>query len=401
MISMASEAYEYLSESPQPNETEFLFTSMQHDLRATGKVAEIITPAFGGGCEHSNFQQALRGAMEQARQAGQVNPIVVGAIPFDLNQASCLYIPAQYQWVERSEPIHVSRETKDSPTLLNQRSIPDEQGFKKAVQHAIVNFQHSDIRKAVLSRICELQFSEPVDVQRLLASLRTQNPSGYQFRVPLSEGGELIGVSPELLLRKRGGQIQSNPLAGSAKRQADPEQDRAIADRLMSSPKDQYEHHLVIDEIRRVLEPHCAELDIPDHPSLMSTSALWHLSTQIKGRLRNPELNALQLACQLHPTPAVCGYPTGQARKLINLVEPFERGLFTGIVGWCDSQGNGEWVVTIRCGIVQHKNIRLFAGAGIVEASQPDAEWNETQAKLGTMLNACGLGWINGLDTPA
>lgn len=401
MISMASEAYEYLSESPQCDETEFLFTSMQHDLRATGKVAEVTTPAFGGGCEHSDFQRALCGAMEQARHAGQVNPIVVGAIPFDLTQPSCLYVPAAYQWVERSEMPCAPRETKVSPTLLNQRSIPDEQGFKKAVQHAIVNFQHSDIRKAVLSRICELHFSEPVDVQRLLASLRVQNPNGYQFRVPLSEGGELIGVSPELLLRKRGAQIESNPLAGSAKRQADPEQDRAIADHLMTSSKDQYEHHLVIDEIRRVLAPYCAELEIPEHPSLMSTSALWHLSTQIKGRLHHPELNALQLACQLHPTPAVCGYPTGQARKLINLVEPFERGLFTGIVGWCDSQGNGEWVVTIRCGIVQHKNIRLFAGAGIVEASQPDAEWNETQAKLGTMLNACGLGSVNTMDSLA
>ncbi len=79
------------------------------------------------------------------------------------------------------------------------------------------------------------------------------------------------------------------------------------------------------------------------------------------------------------------------AHRLIRFVEPFERGLFTGIVGWCDAEGNGEWAITIRCGIVERDVVRLFAGAGIVEASQPDCEWAEVQTKLSTMLKACGL----------
>ncbi|MGB3623949.1 MAG: chorismate-binding protein, partial [Ketobacter sp.] len=87
----------------------------------------------------------------------------------------------------------------------------------------------------------------------------------------------------------------------------------------------------------------------------------------------------------------VFGYPTSLARKLINLVEPFERGLFTGMVGWCDDQGNGEWVVTIRCGTVKDSTISLFAGAGIVEESCPESEWRETQAKLQTMLRALDI----------
>jgi len=118
---------------------------------------------------------------------------------------------------------------------------------------------------------------------------------------------------------------------------------------------------------------------------------MWHLSTALEGQLRDPQTSVLQLACQIHPTPAVCGVPTLLARKLIDLVEPIDRGLFSGMVGWCNSQGNGEWVVTIRCGAVQHDRICLFAGAGIVEASCSDSEWKETQAKLGTMLAACGL----------
>jgi isochorismate synthase len=237
----------------------------------------------------------------------------------------------------------------------------------------------------------ELKFDAPVDVDWLLKSLRAQNRDGYQFQVPLPEGGELIGVSPELLVRKTGNRFVSNPLAGSTKRLADPIADKDASEKLLNSKKDQYEHRLVVEDIQRILEPHCSELTVPSSPSLLNTATLWHLSTRIGGQIADPTLTALQLACMLHPTPAVCGYPTELAHRLIRFVEPFERGLFTGIVGWCDAKGNGEWVITIRCGIVERETIRLFAGAGIVEASQPDSEWAEVQTKLGTMLNACGI----------
>ncbi len=192
-------------------------------------------------------------------------------------------------------------------------------------------------------------------------------------------------------MRKHAGRIHSNPLAGSAKRQQDPVADAAVSAALMASAKDHYEHRLVIDDIERVLRPLCAQLDVPPQPSLLSTGAMWHLSTRIEGVLADPAMTALQVACKLHPTPAVCGHPTRMARKLINLVEPFERGLFTGMVGWCDAEGNGEWAVTIRCGRIHQQRIQLFAGAGIVADSDPASEWAETQAKLQTMLNALGV----------
>ena len=368
-----------------------IFTSGKRELIARGAAEIIDVPARGGAQADGVFQKTIRQAFEQARRDGQSNPLVIGAIPFDLGEPSCLYLPRHYEWRDRAGASETASSVAGMPPLLDQRSIPDEQGFKDAVAHAIVNFRHSDIRKAVLSATRELRFSAPVDTDRLLTSLRGQNPEGYQFRVPLPDGGELLGVSPELLLRKHGGHIHSNPLAGSAKRQPDPERDRAAGERLLGSAKDHYEHRLVTDEVRRILLPHCLELDVSEQPSLLATSALWHLSTRVDGLLRDETMNALQLACQLHPTPAVCGFPTERARKLISLVEPFERGLFTGMVGWCDANGDGEWVVTIRCGTVKHDTVRLFAGAGIVEASEPDLEWAEIQAKLGTMLSACGL----------
>lgn len=368
-----------------------IFTSGKRVLEAHGNARMLDVPARGGERGDGVFQQTIRQAFDQARREGQDNPVLIGAIPFDLGEPSCLYVPSRYQWRDGADLSAGAAVTAGMPPLLVQRSIPDEQGFKAAVAHAIVNFRHSDIRKAVLSVTRELRFSAPVDTDRLLTSLRAQNPEGYQFRIPLPDGGELIGVSPELLLRKQEGRIQSNPLAGSAKRQSQPDQDRAVAERLLESAKDHYEHRLVIDEVRRILQPLCVQLKIAERPSLLATAALWHLSTQVEATLQDETLNALQLACRLHPTPAVCGFPTERARKLINLVEPFERGLFTGMVGWCDANGDGEWVVTIRCGTVKQDTVRLFAGAGIVEASEPASEWAETQAKLGTMLRACGL----------
>ncbi len=365
-----------------------LFTSGNNELRASGNLQRISVPAKGGEDPNSALQMAITNAFQEVKSRKSSKAIVIGAIPFDLSEPSCLYVSEDYEWHQRPA---TSVNHDPMPQLVEQRSIPDEDGFKKAVRHAIVNFQYSDVRKAVLSVMRELRFSSSVDVDQILYSLGSQNKQGYKFQIPLPNGSQLIGVSPELLIRKTGDTIISNPLAGSAKRKADVAADKAAAKLLGRSPKDLYEHKLVVDDIRHLLEPLCVQLDAPGEPSLLSTSALWHLSTRINGKLKDPSISALQLACMLHPTPAVCGFPTDRAHQLIQFIEPFHRGLFTGIVGWCDSDGNGEWVVTIRSGIVEKDIIRVYAGAGIVEASQPESEWAEVQTKLTTMLNACGL----------
>ncbi|MCE0915805.1 isochorismate synthase [Pseudomonas sp. NMI760_13] len=368
-------------------DSSFSFTSGDRELSVSGLRERIDTPAQGSHLAGGALRRSIDQAFERARQAGQDNPIVVGAIPFDTTQACSLYVPQAYAWQARTA---APAQAGALPALLSQANIPDEHGFKRAVRHAIVNFQHSDVRKAVLSVQRELHFAAPVDPAQVQANLKALNREGYHFRVPLADGATLLGVSPELLVHKQGTAFVSNPLAGSVRRMADPEADRANAQWLAASEKDHYEHRLVTEDIAQRVGELCSRLQVPERPSLISTAALWHLSTRIEGELA-ADIDALQLACRLHPTPAVCGYPTERARQLIRFVEPFERGLFTGMVGWCDAQGNGEWVVTIRCGTFNGQRVRLFAGAGIVEASSPDTEWNEVQTKLGTMLRACGL----------
>ena len=142
--------------------------------------------------------------------------------------------------------------------------------------------------------------------------------------------------------------------------------------------------------MKAVLTPRCRELSLPDSPQLVTTPTLWHLATPIEGTALAQE-NAMSLACLLHPTPALSGFPHQVAKRLIAELEPFDRQLFGGIVGWCDDEGNGEWVVTIRCARLHQRTLRLFAGAGIVPASSPLGEWRETGVKLTTMLNVFGL----------
>lgn len=378
--------------SPIPGDRELLFISPRTEIRARVPRACITVPAFSGETTDSQLSHAVTEKLENARRAGQAQPIVVGAIPFDKTQPACLYIPQEY---ERSTPaVHIpSKGPLDSQqlSLVSQETYPDRTGFESAVNEVVNACQAGDIQKAVLSAKHVLTFSESVNVPALLANLRRQNPIGYQFRVPMPEGSDLIGVSPELLLYKNGTEILCNPLAGSAKRHPEPDVDQAIAKQLIASSKDLSEHSFVVQDMHRNLEPLCSKLNVPERPSLINTPALWHLSTWIEGQVSNPEMSALDLALKLHPTPAVCGFPTDKARELIQRVEPFDRGLFTGVVGWCDADGNGEWAVTIRCGTVKDNQVNLFAGAGVIEASHPESEWAEIQTKLSTMLKACGL----------
>lgn len=367
----------------------FSFISGGRHLRASGLFQKVDTPAADGHEADSQFCRTITESLEKARLAGQENPIIVGAIPFDCTQPSCLYIPQQYEW--HPHQADKGNHAATIPELVSSQDIPGEHSFKSAVAQAIDCFRQGEIQKAVLSAQRELTFKQDVDVRTIRDNLLAQNSHGYFFQVPLSTGGALIGVSPELLIHKQDSTFTSNPLAGSARRLADPQADQENADRLAASEKDHYEHHLVTQAISAQLGGLCSALQIPEQPSLTSTATLWHLSTHIEGTLTNPQTSALQLACRLHPTPAVCGSPTTLSQHLIRTLEPSERGLFTGMVGWCDSQGNGEWVVTIRCGTIEGNQVRLFAGAGIVEASNPDSEWAEVQTKLGTMLHACGL----------
>ncbi len=250
-----------------------------------------------------------------------------------------------------------------------------------------------NLRKVVLGRWLDILAEPAIDSRQLLAELSRRHPGQYLFSVPLDGEAVLVGASPELLVSRRGASIRSTPLAGSMPRSADPDEDRRRGDALLDSAKDLAEHRYVIEAIAEALDPLCRDLDVPSAPVVISTDTMWHLASPIRGTLAagaGSRLSALHLAQLLHPTPAVGGSPRDAAYGVIAELEAEDRGFLTGAVGWVDADGDGDWAVTIRAGVLDGASMRLFAGAGIVADSVPASEIAETQGKLSTMLRAVG-----------
>lgn len=263
----------------------------------------------------------------------------------------------------------------------------------------------SPLGKVVLARSLEIATAEPVDPWELVRRLPA-DPHATTFLTSLPDqpagdrgdalAGErspvyLAGATPELLVSRRGLQVYSNPLAGSAPRSSDPLADRAAADELLLSTKDLHEHRFVVQAIEAALRPFCRWLQVPDRPELQATATMWHLGTRITAELLDPSISVGQLVAAIHPTPAVCGTPTPLALQTILQTEAFSRGFYAGAVGWMDDQGDGDWYVAIRCAQLQSRSIRLFAGAGIVADSDPATELAETTAKLETWFRTLGI----------
>ncbi|PEH28135.1 isochorismate synthase EntC [Salmonella enterica] len=370
----------------------FFFMSPYRSFTTSGCFARYTEPAVAGDSPDSPFQQKLRQHFAEAKSQGIATPILVGAFPFDTLQPSSLFIPMAWQSFPRQQKQRTARYFTDHQplTVTARKAIPEQDAFEAMVARAAMLTATPDVDKVVLSRLIDITTDVAVDSGALLERLVAQNPVSYNFHVPLADGGVLLGASPELLLRKEGERFSSLPLAGSARRQPDDVLDREAGNRLLASQKDRHEHELVTQAMKQILRDRSTELQLPSSPQLITTPTLWHLGTPFEGKANAGE-NALTLACLLHPTPALSGFPHQVAKKLIAELEPFDRELFGGIVGWCDAEGNGEWVVTIRCAKLQGNQVRLFAGAGIVPASSPVGEWRETGVKLSTMLNVFGL----------
>lgn len=275
-------------------------------------------------------------------------------------------------------------------------AVPDEATYADRVRTALERIGSGQLEKVVLGRCLDVVSSPPITADGLLDRLLATRPGRYVFSVPLGAGPGaplLVGASPELLVRRRGPWVTSVPLAGSVPRVADPDEDRRRAEALRSSAKDLAEHAFVVDAIVDALRPVCVEVDAPSEPELLATDTLWHLASPVRARLAPGVAgpSALRLAQLLQPTPAVGGVPAGAALATIDDLEGDLRSHLAGAVGWVDADGDGELAVTIRSGILDGERLRLFAGAGIVAGSDPDAEVRETGAKLATMARAVGL----------
>jgi len=394
-----------LLEQYRPGEGFFLATP-ERTLLAAGVRAALPAEDVAGSARP--LAERVDALLRSAKRSPQDVPLIVGAVPFDAARPAQLVVP---DVVRQAGPLDFGARgavlpaagsagdaaaADDAPLPLRAgayelQPVPEPAAYAQAVERGLELLAAGELQKVVLARALDLGSAVPIDIPALLERLARHNAHGYTFAVDVPEQRTLIGASPELLVSRSGLQVTANPLAGSVPRSADPVEDRRRAEALLVSAKDLHEHAVVVEAVAAALRPFCKKLRVPASPSLVHTETMWHLSTVVSGQLSDPSASALELALALHPTPAVCGAPMERAHAAIRELEPFDRGFYTGLVGWGDANGDGEWIVTIRCAEVQDRALRLFAGAGVVIGSSGEGELAETTAKFRTMLRAMGL----------
>lgn len=378
-----------------------------HDRRALSGVSE--TPGrfvfsgpggtIGSDGDHAPVEGGTADTLDRRladawRNSGP-DAVIGGALPFRRDRPDHLWRALRGGSRPASQ---AARDGTDNPSP-RLTPVPGPDAYADAVARAerLLRQQAGlaqGLRKIVLARTLVATMPHPIQPDAVLARL-AEDDSVTAFRVglPDAEGRPrtLIGATPELLVEKRGAAVLSHPLAGSARRCRDMARDADRAAALARSEKDRREHAMVVEYILDTLAPLCRQLDCPDGTRLTSTRSMWHLGTRIRGQLRDDSVPVPILAARLHPTPAVCGLPCAEAAGQIARLEPMDRGFYAGAVGWCDPRGDGAWHVAIRCAEICGAEARLFAGAGIVEGSDPWAETAETGGKFAAMLRALGL----------
>ena len=376
-------------------------------------VAGTGAPLFGsdgtGSSDPTSILQVLR---DTVRLGHDIAPVAIGAMGFRRDGGpSGLLIPRRtvrrdlggHTW--RIDADDVGGDAEDQAPFdgviggiahepfadIQLREVPPADSYEEAVREAIARIRRGEILKVVLARTIEVTADRELDPRLLAGRLRAVDPDAYTFAAP-TDGGVLVGASPELLVSRRGHEVRSNPLAGSAPRSGDPEEDRANADALIGSSKDREEHAIVVAAVAETLRSFCEELVWDPEPVLRETPNVWHLSTNFRGALRDPAPTALDLVAALHPTPAVAGEPREAALEAIADLEPFGRGSYAGPVGWVDAEGDGEWAIALRCAELRGNRAVLYAGAGIVADSDPTRELDETERKFRAFLDALRWG---------
>jgi len=262
---------------------------------------------------------------------------------------------------------------------------PNQLAWTPMAQRAIDAIRGGEIKKVVLARQTTISLDEIVDPIAVLKRLASKQDQTYRFAFELEPNHAFIGCSPEQLFRRDERHIQTEAMAGTRRRGENPAEDAAFCEALTNSAKDICEHDHVVADIQSHMAPLCRSLKRSSQPTIRQFLRVQHLCTTFSGELKSG-INESNLLETLHPTPAVCGRPTATAKAFIGHHEPFYRGWYAGPVGWIGDDCS-EFAVGIRSALIDPDSIRICAGAGLVSASRPLAEWREINDKSQQFLD--------------
>lgn len=285
---------------------------------------------------------------------------------------------AEITRVEAGDDSEIAKSSSGSSTPPDQ---DEDATWRPLVESALAAIRDHAFHKLVVARRSSVARS--ISVAASLARLRRENSESTTFAF-VRGASTFLGASPERLIFLEGNRFSTEALAGTIARSAD---DDAQKKALLASQKDRHEHQVVVDGIKAALAPFSKGIDVAAAPTVRTLGRVHHLATPIVGQV-DQATHVLSLVAALHPTPAVSGLPQRAASSWLRDHENFERGWYAAPVGWFDDQGDGTFAVAIRSALVDENRAWVFAGAGIVEGSEPDAEFRETQLKQKTILAA-------------
>lgn len=343
--------------------------------------------------------------VDEVRRPG-TGPVAFGSFAFDPATATSVLVVPEIV-VGHDDGVWWLTTTGPSPDLRPVDDVREPAGLRigagsrtdvewmDVVAEGVRRIRAGQLDKVVLARDVVARADEPLDVRWPLRRLARDYPDCWLFCV---EG--LVGATPEMLVRLRGGEVTSRVLAGTLRRGADDERDLQRVGALSRSPKDRQEHEYSVRSVVEALSPHCGSLAAPADPFVLQLHNVMHLASDVRGTVADGA-SSFDLLSSLHPSAAVGGTPTAAAVDLIRDLEGFDRGRYTGAVGWLDASGDGEWGIALRCGQLDPadpRRMRLYAGCGIVRDSSPADEFEESEAKLEPMLRALGTAGCSGVE---
>ena len=273
---------------------------------------------------------------------------------------------------------------RSAPKVVTRMDFPNEEQWKTIFSETSSHLSHDSLAKVVLARKSDFEFDKSIRPMALLKHLQDRTPSCYHFCFQMGDHYGFLGASPECLYKREGLRIESEALAGTNPRGKNDDEDNRLERELLNSEKDAQEHQFVVDEITTILNALCNELHVDSAHSLLKLQNWQHLITRFSGQLKQ-KVEDGQILKALHPTPAVAGSPTEKALRCIQNTESFPRGWYAAPVGYV-GHDYSEFSVAIRSGLVSDNHLSLYAGAGIIEGSTEEDEWNEIENKISNFL---------------
>ncbi|GAA2428968.1 anthranilate synthase component I [Streptomyces glaucus] len=286
----------------------------------------------------------------------------------------------------------LSRAVAQPPAVLPPSALPEYTArwggpdFQEAVEDVKERIRAGEAFQVVPSQRFETPCTaSALDVYRVL---RATNPSPYMYLLRL-DGFDIVGSSPEALVKVADGQAVLHPIAGTRHRGATPQEDQALAEELLADPKERAEHLMLVDlgrnDLGRVCEP--GSVEVVEFMSVERYSHVMHIVSTVTGRVA-PGRTAFDVLTACFPAGTLSGAPKPRAMQIIDELEPSRRGLYGGCVGYLDFAGDSDTAIAIRTALLRDGTAYVQAGAGIVADSDPVAEDTECRNKAAAVLRA-------------